>query len=454
LNARVHEIIHLSEVTGVDLYQCFKTGGYDLEDIPRLQTAILRRHTAPLPTTIYDRARLIEWPGPLADGVDPRRGEFVSELVSGVESRRASDVQAACAQQTRYFRVGTADRHLSPDIVPGTIVGVDVRDRGPADAPIRTRTASARPLYVVAHLRGLTCTYVDWIGDGRIALVPRTHHRRPVLYTLDDEAVVIGRVREELRPLKVEASDAPGAGHDHPAPRLVFPDADRQTFGRFLRSARESIGLTHREAHEISAKVADTYRDRQYAIGVGTLSDWESQDEPPRHLPHLISLAVCYAVSFGQLMRAARLVDRDPFELPLSGHAATSARAVLDGLSALPPALVHAARIASELPGLSWNDVFRCGRNAAVFDRSVSGASYLIVDRRIRRLPGVREPETIDRPLYILGDSRGRQICSGCFEADGHIYIQPDPSLPLSVKRLPRGHVSIRGRVVAALRVR
>jgi hypothetical protein len=447
-------MIHLSEVTGVDLYQCFKAIGYDLEDIPLLQAALLRRQTVPLPTTVYDRSRLIGWPGPVGDGVDLRRGEFISELISGVESRCASDLQATCVQQMRYFRVGHRDRHLSPDIVPGTIVGVDVSDRGPADGPIRKPTASARPIYMVAHLRGLTCTYVDWIGDRRIALVPRTHHCKPVLYTLNDEAVVIGRVREELRPLKVEPCDAPGTGHDHPAPRLVFPDADRQTFGRFLRSARESIGLTHREAHAISSRVADAYRDRQYAIGVGTLSDWESQDEPPRHIPHVISLAICYAVSFGQLLRAARLVERDPFEMPFGNPPTTSSRAALDGLSALPPALVHAARIAAGLPGLSWNDVFRCGRNAAVFDRSVSGASYLIVDRRDRRLPGVREPATIDRPLYILGDSRGRQICSGCFGADGHIYIQPDPSLPLSVKRIPRDHVSIRGRAVAALRVR
>jgi hypothetical protein len=451
---RVHHVLALSEVAGIGLYTCFAAFGYDLEDIPILQAALHRERTIPLPATIYDGARLVEWPTLADEHVDGRRGEFLSELAQRFEGQCAATLAAARPASFEYFRIGLRDRHLVPAVVPGTIVGVDRTETGPtADAGTR-QDPWGRPVYMVAHIRGLTCTYVDWLDDRTIALVPCEHAGTPSVYQLGGEATVVGRVRTELRPLRVAASDVARAGHDHCARRLVHPDPEHLTLGRFLRSARERIGMTHREAHEMSLEVADAYGNRRYAIGVGTLSDWESQRELPLNIPHVVSLAVCYAVPFGQLLRAGRLVDRDPFAITYDTGPRIDTHPLLDDASALPPALIHAARIASSLPNLSWSDVFRCGAGSPALDRSLVGARFVIVNRRDRRFPRPSESSTIDRPLCILGDSRGRQICTGCFARNGHVYLQPDPVLPVKVRRLPRAHVSVRGRALAVLRLR
>jgi hypothetical protein len=192
--------------------------------------------------------------------------------------------------------------------------------------------------------------------------------------------------------------------------------------------------MAHREAHELSTTIAQAYDDQRFAIGVGTLSDWESQDELPLHVPHVFSLAACYAVSFGDLLRAGGVVKTDPFSI-------TSVTS-----------LIHAVRIVAGLPHLTWDDVFRCGSRDTVFDRAVSGARYLIINRRDRRLERADDTPTVDRPLYLLSDPHGRHVCSGCFAEGRHIYLQPDPQLPLKVRALPRTHLSVCGRVVAALR--
>jgi hypothetical protein len=423
----IHDVLTFTATTGIPLYQSFLIFGHDLEDLPLLQAVLHRSRTVILPTTVYDNERQIDWPAPLADREEPRRGEFLSELTR-FECHRVSLADATCAPSSLYVRTGHDDTNLVPVLLPGTVVQVDTTDRGPGSS------GSGRPIYAVADRRGVTCTYVDWLDDRSIVLVPHRHAVRPVIRRLEDEVVVLGRVCAELRPMCVRSESSAVAGHDHRPSRLVRPDPERQTFGRFLRSAREAIGMTHREAHELSATVARAYDDQRFAIGVGTLSDWESQNELPLHVPHLFSLAACYAVSIGNLLRAARVVDADPFSI-----------------SSLT-ALIHAARMAAGVPNLTWDDVFRCGDRDTVLDRSLVGARYLIVNRRDRRIEHATDTRTVDRPLYILSDSQGRHVCSACFTEGRRIYLQPDPQLPMKVRALPRARISVRGRVVAAFR--
>lgn len=424
----IHDVLAFSETTGVSLYESLLLVGHDLEDLPLLQAVLHRNRTVVLPSTIYDHTRVIEWPTPLADSDDPQRGEFLSELTARFERQLASSVDGACHPTSFYMRIGRDDTQLSPVMVPGTLVRVDTTDVGPS------RSERHRSIYAVAHLGGLTCTYLDWLNERTIVLVPHHHEIPPTICRLDDEAVILGRVRSELRPMCVPAETRAVAPREHRVGRLVRPDAERQTVGRFLRSAREAIGMTHREAHELSTAIARAYDDRRFAIGVGTLSDWESQSDLPLHVAHVFSLAACYATSFGNLLRAGRVVHTDPFT-------ATS-----------PASLVHAARIVANLPNLSWDDVFRCGTREAVLDRSLASARYLIVNRRERGVDRGASRPTLDRPLYILSDARGRNLCSGCFADSRHLYVRPDPQLPFGVRALPRARISVRGRIVAAWR--
>jgi hypothetical protein len=447
----VHHVLALHELTQVGVYECLRIFGYDLEDLPLLQAVLHRDRTVILPATTSDHGQRTTWPAALDEHADLARGEFLPEIVSRFESRVPADVADPSASRFLYLRVGRFDTGLIPILVPGTIVQVDTFDRGPTRFTSRGLRGDRRPLYAVAHLRGLTCAYVDWLDDRTIALVSIHHHEPPLIYRLDDEAVVLGRVCADLRPMEVRAEDVSKRGHDHCASRLLRPDPERQTFGAFLRASREAIGMTHRDAHAVSLRIADAYRDPRFAVGVGTLSDWESQSALPLHVPHVISLAVCYGVSFTDLLRASRLLGRDSVQ-PERHHAAPYDNAALE--TPVAPALLHAVRIAADLPDLSWDDVFRCGDEATVFDRALLGARYLIVNRRSRSLARKGTIPTIDRPLYVVSDECGRQFCSGCFVDRDRFYIQPDPHLPLSMRAVPRRCVTIRGRIVAALRRR
>ena len=204
-SAHVHDVLAFSKRARVGLYEAFLLFGHDLEDLPPLQAALHRDRTVILPTTAYDHERVIDWPTPLADRDDPRHGEFLSELPGSFERQPVSVTGAACAANSLYVRTGWDDTSLVPVLVPGTMVRVDTADRGPGTS------GPSRSIYAVADRRGVTCTYVDWLDDRRIALVPHRHDRRPVIRRLEDEAVILGRVRAELRPMCVSAHSV-GAG--------------------------------------------------------------------------------------------------------------------------------------------------------------------------------------------------------------------------------------------------
>jgi hypothetical protein len=446
----VHHLLALEEVSHAGVYACLRILGYDLEDLPLLQAVLHRDRTVMLSTTSYDRERPSVWPAAFTEHVDLSRGEFVSELVSRFDSYPAPDLaDGAAASRFVHLRIGRFDTDLTPSVVPGSIVRVDTGDCGPARFNPRAQRGGDRPVYAVAHLRGLSCAYVDWIGEERIALIPHHHRRAPTIYRLQDEAVVLGRVCTELRPMDVEDEPNRRRGHTPCASRLVRPDADRQPFGAFLRSSREAIGMTHRDAHAVSVRIAEVYNDRRFAIGIGTLSDWESQRELPLSVPHLVSLAACYAVSFTDLLRASRLLSA-PRLMPSERRASAPDRV---DASLFQPALWPAVQRVGGLQDLSWDDVFRCGDGATAFDRVLVGARYLIVNRRVRNVTRATSA-LVDRPLYILSDECGRQICAGCFVDRDRLYIQPDPLRPPSIRALACDRVTIRGRVTAILRCR
>jgi hypothetical protein len=445
----VQHVLALNEVTNAGIYACLRMVGYNLEDLPLLQAVLHRDRTVALPAATYNPESRVVWPAAFNENADLTRGEFVSELVSRFDSHDAAEIEGSRASRFLYLRVGRYDTALAPTIVPGSIVQIDTGDCGPSRLISRAARRD-RPVFAVAHVRGLACTYVDWLDGGRIALVPTHHLEPPTIYRLDDEAVVLGRVCGELRAMGAVADASRHVGHIHCAGRVTRPDPDRQAFGTFLRSSREAIGMTHRDAHAVSVRIADAYGDRRFAIGIGTLSDWESQRELPLSVPHVISLAVCYSVSFTDLLRASGFrAEERPASPPLAVVGADLTEAPL-----FHPALLPAVRVAAELPDLTWDDVFRCGDGATVFDSALAGARYLIVNRRDRSVTRALPARSIERALYILSDECGRQICAGCFVDRDQLYIQPDPSQRLSIRAVPRDCIRIRGRVVAILRSR
>jgi hypothetical protein len=64
---------------------------------------------------------------------------------------------------------------------------------------------------------------------------------------------------------------------------------------RRSRSPGETqAGLTLREASLLSRRVSQFLNDEQYAIAQSTLSEYEAQNAPPRHLEKVITLCLIY----------------------------------------------------------------------------------------------------------------------------------------------------------------
>ena len=109
--------------------------------------------------------------------------------------------------------------------------------------------------------------------------------------------------------------------------------------GVLVRRARRKAGLTLREASLLSRRVSQFLNDEQYAIAQSTLSEYEVQNVPPRHLEKVITLCLIYGFPLIDFAAASGMAPEDlgrsiiPAEfLPTSGTTScASFSAILHG---------------------------------------------------------------------------------------------------------------------------
>jgi hypothetical protein len=75
--------------------------------------------------------------------------------------------------------------------------------------------------------------------------------------------------------------------------------------------------LTFRAAHQLSHAIAQVLENREYAIALGLLSDYEAMGRLPRHIAKILSLCVIYCMDIRELMAAAGVHINDSDKLPL-----------------------------------------------------------------------------------------------------------------------------------------
>lgn len=451
------QIVALSQITGIDVYTWLKVFGYDLEDLLRLQATIHQDRTVILATRVYDSDATIELPTHVHCGVNLSRSEFVSEIVSRLETVRASELVTRSAKYL-YLKVGKHDTRLLPKVVPGTIVRINCDETSPTALPGKVKSRQ-RPIFAVAHLGGLAITYVDWIDEKRIALLSRCHCHPALVCSLNEEAVVLGRVDAELRPLTTHYEHVARRGHDHSPARLTQADGSVPDFGRLLRSSRERIGLTFREAHELSLRVAREQRDAAHGIALGSLSEWEANAKLPTQLPQLISLCAMYCLDLGAVLAAAG-VCADSFAFQLPGIPDAPIVETEPGLARLESLATMLAHVRHALPLLTgrdqfcWEDVLWWGRGEPALDTDLDGALFVFVNRRERRIAEPSSTLMIDRPLFALRAPSIGCFCGRCFVDGESLYIQPEPHFNVPIKRLSRRDVEVVGRATAVMRMR
>jgi hypothetical protein len=102
--------------------------------------------------------------------------------------------------------------------------------------------------------------------------------------------------------------------HERPwtydATKLKLPD--------LLRASRGRAGLTFRTAHRLTRSVAQILGNREYAVALGLLSDYETMHRLPRHIAKILSLCVAYCMDFRELLNAAGIFIDDSGKSPIS----------------------------------------------------------------------------------------------------------------------------------------
>jgi hypothetical protein len=283
ITPHVCQIVALSESTGYRFVDWMRIFGFNLHQIPRLQA---RLHP--------ERTVLIT---PIEFGTMPfrSRSPAFSETASG-----------------RYWfaKIGRRDAVVSPRLIPGAIVRVDRRCR-------HRMGGGDDLLWLVEHPGGLTCSHIRWIDDRQIVLLPSRPPGGILPLCLLREARILGLVDLPRGSLQSEAPQ-PRAGPIQL--EQSFSPGFRRTETRFsnlLRKARQRTGLTFRAAQGLTGTIAHVLSSRDYAIGLGLLSDYEAIGRLPRHIAKIISLCITYCLDIRQLLEAAGVYIDDSDKLPL-----------------------------------------------------------------------------------------------------------------------------------------
>jgi hypothetical protein len=466
----IQQLAVLSRCSGYRLVDWLATFGVVLDDIPRLQAVLPARYTTLIDQNVYDERTWVLSFEPISRGApeNPLRPLGESFRIAG--PRRYSDSHQKPKSGFVYAKIGSRDALAFPDLLPGSIVRVATK---PALDPRDEFAGRSGSLFLVEHGRGLACCRLHVVDRNRVVLCPT---QLPFAHTeldLNKEARIIGSVDFELRPAaaRTPAPISPNMARFWSPPPLEQLSADLR-LDDLLRRARRRSGLTFREASAKSSLIARALENDEFFCAAGSLSDYETTTEGPRHIHKMFSLCALYSISAWEFMKAARVfpsdagVDPMPEELlgraqvqgaaltesPADGGRSPSARSG-HSPAEFPYFLGRAAAEYFEMPHLSIRDIFSVGRARESFHPYLADAVAIIVDRRRKRITARPSYPLWAQPSYILLGHDGQYVCTSC-NSDGEMLVMRPFSngfeRPLRLKS--PSEVEVIGTVVGILR--
>ena len=301
----VCQIAALSESTGYCFVDWLRMCGFDLQQIPRLQ---MRLHT--------ERTVLVT---PIADcpeSFPPQPSPTFYETVwnaSIFSTPRPGE--GSGSRRYLFAKIGTGDALVYPNLPAGGVVRVDRcyahQMRGAHHA------SSDDGLWLIEQPSGLTCSQVRWIDDRQIVLLPSRPPWGRWPLRLPTEARILGLVDMEVRPWRPTKLQPRAGPNKLEPPFPLHPREETMKFSELLRISRRRTGLTFRAAHRLTCSIAQVLGNREYAIALGLLSDYEAMGRLPRHIAKILSLCIVYCMDVRELMEAAGVRVDDSAKLPL-----------------------------------------------------------------------------------------------------------------------------------------
>lgn len=481
LSPNLHQVFALSRVSGYRVADWLGVFGFRLDDIPRLQIRLARPRTMLLDSAIYDGRTTVAWfrDRPAASPI--ARIAPLAEFLEPAERQRLSSLISTDVSPYLYAKIGRQDALAFPDLLPGSIVRANAQLAGRDWQKIEGH--SARRLFLVEHQRGICCCRLHFSANDRVTLLANELPFAHVELTLGVEARILGVADYELRSLATQTSSAPVRW----TPPDVAPELarfwlpaplDQITSGRVpahaLRNARLRAGLSFRQASDLSHLVAKTLRDDRYFTSQGSLSDYEANGKPPRHIHKLLTLCILYSLPFGTLLRSFHLDLRQggtatipdewmpqrmrtaPTRVPVRS-AVVSLRGFLAGalerFGELPFFLSDSLAFLSGLAEITLHDVFWVGGQERALHPSLVGAQFVFVNRRKRRPLPFRLRSPWEQPLHLVRRRDGSYALASCSLENGAIVIHPYPGSHAPAERLrDRVDAEVVGQITAVVR--
>jgi len=453
----------LSRITGYRLEDWIAVLGVDLGRVAGLEVTLPLKRTRLLEPPNSRSALLPRSPSGWK-GMPPAHTVFpLGQLLQW-----SNHVPKEVAEHRFLFaRIGSEDAFAWPELLPGSIVRVTPQPRA-AIAPDR----GIPPLRVIEHERGLWCGRFHISDDGTIHAAAAELAYAPSTFRVPLEARIVGVVDLEIRWLhRFDRPTVPRAFSRYEAPKPLNGSA--ASFSTLVRQARARAGLTLEEASLLSKEIAKELDRAQYAIAQSTLSEYEAQDAPPRHLEKVVTLCAIYGISLMDLVAASESAQVDPGRLSMPSHllsglpadeepqekqnsSATqsgTASSLPEDLGELPWFLAGSLERISGIPHLSLRDFYGLSGDQPFLPAHTGGSLLALVDRRKkkpRRQPG--QP-LWQQPAWILIDRDGKHRCACCSLEGDNLVLYPESDRTRSPEVLLRGRdAEVVGQIVAVMR--
>jgi hypothetical protein len=459
---------HFSDYALVDWLRVF---GFQLDEIPRLQTLVNRRRTAILNSTNYDKEARVPWFRAREAPLESHKITSLARIVARAGVRRVRSIERWNRKSFLYVKVGLEDALAFPELVPGSVLRVDPGVTSGSDGCGVVHRS--QPLYLVEHSKGLTCCRLKFLDAERVALISDHLPLATPEFHLGNEIRILGVADLEIHPLKnVSHARVSAEFSKEWTPTPVRQVADRAPLGELLCSCRLRSGLEFREASRISKEIAEELGDTRYFMTPRSFLGYEKLDTPPRHIHKIMSLCIIYSMAFWDFLRSAgmnierlgqepipenllpRVAPRKWKRPPREDHGPPQLSAFPETLfEEIPLFLRSSLSGLVGLPGLSIRDVFWTGGSRQLFHPLLAGSWFVIVNRRVKRA-APSWPNTFgESPLCLILMRDGSFVCSPCVVKEGMLTLHPHPSSSVpSITLRNREEAEIIGRAVAIVR--
>jgi hypothetical protein len=461
----LQQLFALSRLSAYRLRDWLAVFGVVLDDIPRLQATLPSRYTTLIDAYAGDERNWVLSFDQVSAGIPAGALRPLREWIRF--GFRPASPKADAGPQFLYAKIGCRDALAFPDLLAGSVVRIETKYKPSSRPWVFGRQGT---IFLIEDARGLACSKLHLVEKNRVVLCPSELAYAQVEFELGKEARILGAVDTELRLVGcIAPAKVPRDLAEFWIPEPLEKPSTGLPLHDLLRRARRRSGQTFREASAKTALIARTLQNEEFFCAAGSLSDYESNAESPRHLHKLLSLCTVYSLSPWDFMNAAglRLADAGQNAMPeelldrvvpshvIPKDTREGARADPQGstLAELPYFFGRAAAEFLKMEHLSIRDIFWIGQPRKSFHPYLADALAVIIDRHKKRVTVQPRIPLWAQPLYVLLGRDGQYTCTSCGSANEGLAMRPfSDGFDRPVRFKSPDEIEVAGKVIGILR--